>query len=162
MQSFQIPQEACSHVGKSLKAIRQHVLPRFLMKGFASRTEGKEIYTLVYRTEVKPFEANITKVGVEKYFYGKEGELSVDDEITELEGKYAPLIDELRNIQGNIEITDQRTPDLITYLVIRTKHVPEGGSSISFRSAFWPSSVILSVPSISTPNLPLIDLTDNR
>ena len=101
------------------------------MKGFASRTEGKEIYTLVYRTEVKPFEANITKVGVEKYFYGKEGELSVDDEITELEGKYAPLIDELRDIQGKVEITDQRIPDLITHLVIRTKYVRD-----SFRGSF--------------------------
>ena len=40
----------------------------------------------------KPFETNIEKISVEKYFYGKEGEISADDEITDLESGYAEVI----------------------------------------------------------------------
>jgi hypothetical protein len=52
---------------------RQHILPRFLLKGFASRIEGEKIYTWVYPRNSPPVEANIRKVGVEKHFYGKQG-----------------------------------------------------------------------------------------
>jgi hypothetical protein len=102
---------------------RQHILPRFLLKGFASRNEKGKIFTWVYPRNQTPIEANIRKVGVEKHFYGKQGEMSVDDDITEFEGKYAPLLDELRANEIKSEISDQRIPHLITHLVTRTKHL---------------------------------------
>lgn len=108
-----------------MAAIRQHILPRFLLKGFASRIQGKEIYTWVYKQEQEPFETNIINIGVEKYFYGGDGELSVDDEITDFEGNYAPLIDELRSYKGTKEISHHRIPNLIAHLMIRTKHIRE-------------------------------------
>src|SRR3989339_11523 len=101
---------------------RHHILPRFLLKGFASRVEGEKIYTWVYPRNRTPIEANIRKVSVEKHFYGKEGELCVDDDITKFESEYAPLLVELRECTGQIEIFDPRVPNLITHLVTRTKH----------------------------------------
>jgi hypothetical protein len=106
-----------------MAAIRQHILPRFLLKGFASRIQGKEIYTWVYARERKPFQTNIINIGVEKYFYGGDGELSADEVITDFEGEYAPLLDELMAYKETVEISDLRIPNFITHLVIRTKHI---------------------------------------
>ncbi|MGB8991964.1 MAG: DUF4238 domain-containing protein, partial [Desulfobaccales bacterium] len=102
---------------------RQHILPKFLLKGFPNRIENGKIFTWVYPRNQKPIEANIRKVCVEKYFYGKLGESSADDDITKLENEYAPLLDELRVRKMDGEISDQRIPQLITHLVIRTKHI---------------------------------------
>ncbi|MDP3182813.1 MAG: DUF4238 domain-containing protein [Desulfobaccales bacterium] len=102
---------------------RQHILPRFLLKGFASRIHGKEIYTWVYLRKGAIFEANINKIGIEKHFYGRKGEFRVDAEITDFEGEYAPLLDELRDSQGQVEIYNQRIANLITHFVTRTKHL---------------------------------------
>jgi hypothetical protein len=101
---------------------KQHILPRFLLKGFASRIDGEKKYTWVYPKNSPPVEANIRKVCVEKHFYGKQGELSVDEDITKFENEYAPFLDELRECTGQIEIFDPRVPNLITHLVTRTKH----------------------------------------
>jgi hypothetical protein len=64
---------------------RQHIFPRFLLKGFASRVAGREVFAWVYRKEAKVFETNIINIGVEKNFYGREGDVSADAEITNLE-----------------------------------------------------------------------------
>lgn len=104
---------------------RHHILPRFLLKGFASRSEGGKIYTWVYPRNQTPVEANIRRVGVEKYFYGKQGELSVDDDLTKFEGKYAPLLDQLREHIGEIGVPDQNIAKFVTHLAIRTKHLRE-------------------------------------
>jgi len=79
-----------------MAGIRHHILARFLLKGFASKVSGDQTFTWVYRKEGKVFESNIINVAVERYFYGKEGELSVDDEITEIEKTFAPLLSSLR------------------------------------------------------------------
>lgn len=103
---------------------RHHILPRFLLKGFASRIEGKEIYTWVYRNDGRINEPNIKNAAVSRYFYGRKGESCVDDNITEFEGQYAPFLDELRVriSHRQIEISDNRIAYLIAHLVGRTKH----------------------------------------
>ena len=102
---------------------RQHIIPRFILKGFASRVQKKEIFTWVYRTDGNIFETNIINVAVERFFYGPKGELCVDEEVTEFEGAISPLIDEIRSKKNVIEITDNRISDLICHLVTRTKHL---------------------------------------
>lgn len=109
-----------------MAGVRHHILPKFLLKGFASRVEGKEkkkIYTWLYPKNGEPCEASIKKVGVEKHFYGKEGELCVDCDITNFESEYALLLDQLRISSIENEIIDQRIANLITHLVTRTKHI---------------------------------------
>jgi hypothetical protein len=102
---------------------RQHILPRFLLKGFGSRIEGKEIYTYVYRKGEQPFETNIKNAAVGRNFYEIKGKISVDEDITKFEGEYAPLLDELRSIPEKKEISDPRIANLITHIVARTKYI---------------------------------------
>jgi len=105
---------------------RHHILPRFLLKGFANQQKGKEIYTWVYPKGKKPYTNNISKVSIDKHFYGKDGEINADIEITNLEFKYALLIDELRNktyLDKIVEVEKTLIPDFIAHLSIRTKHL---------------------------------------
>jgi hypothetical protein len=105
-----------------MAGIRHHILPRFLLKGFASKVVGQEVFTWVYRKEGKIFEANIINVGVEKHFYGKEGELNVDDEITDVERGFAILLDELRRNDNAYEIHNPKMAEFVGHLSSRTKH----------------------------------------
>lgn len=110
---------------------RHHILPRFLLKGFASQNNKKDerIFTWVYQKgKRKAYKNNIRNVSVEKHFYGKEKELEADTEITNIEPKYATLINELRHktYSGNIvEVKTNLIPDFIAHLLVRTKHLRE-------------------------------------
>ena len=106
-----------------MAGIRHHILPRFLLKGFASRIDGQKVFTWVYRRQGNPFEASTKDISVEKHFYGKDGELNVDPEITDLEKRYASLIDELRTRDDQTEILGSQVPEFIAHLSIRTKHL---------------------------------------
>lgn len=106
-----------------MAGVRHHIIPRFLQKGFASRTDKEEIFAWVYRKDTKPFEANTKNIFIEKHFYGKEGELSADEEITELEKCFYPLVDELRNQVGNVDPFSSQIAEFIAHLCIRTKHL---------------------------------------
>jgi len=104
---------------------RQHILPRFLLKGLASRVTGREIFTWVYRKEEKVFEANIKNIGVERNFYGREGELTADAEITNLENEFGILLDKLRAKSDQTEIHDPRVAEFVAHLCVRTRHLRE-------------------------------------
>lgn len=104
-----------------MAGIRHHILPRFLLKGFSSRVQGEEAFTWVYHKGKNPYETNTKNVSVEKFFYGKEGELCADDEITKLEGEYSVLIEELRNKDDRVEVSDIRIGEFIVHLLFRTK-----------------------------------------
>lgn len=87
-----------------MAGVRQHILPRFLLKGFASKMDGQEVFTWVCRKGGNIFEANIKNVAVEKHFYTGPGEINVDDEITEIERGFALLLDELRQKNDGFEV----------------------------------------------------------
>ncbi len=106
-----------------MAGIRHHILPRFLLKGFASKVEGQEVFAWVYRREGKVFETNLVNVAVEKHFYGKDGELNVDDEITDIEGEFAILLDYLRRRASGHRISETKIADFIGHLSSRTKHL---------------------------------------
>jgi Protein of unknown function (DUF4238) len=57
---------------------RHHIIPRFLLKGFASKVERDQTFAWVFRKGRIPFETNINNI-VENDFYGKEG---ADEAIT--------------------------------------------------------------------------------
>ena len=64
---------------------------------------------------VEPIELNVTKIGVEKDFYGKE----LDDRITELESGFASLADDLRARSGPVDKPE--IADLVAHLTLRTR-----------------------------------------
>lgn len=92
------------------------------MKGFASRVEGEEIFTWVYRKDSIVFEGNTKNINVEKHLYGREGEeIYADEIITNLEAnKFSPLVDVLRNSEGNVNNLKNEIIDFISHLLIRT------------------------------------------
>ncbi len=102
---------------------RQHFLPRFLLRGFASRTSGDETYSWVFRKNSELFETNIVNIGVSKDFYGSAQDQPVDAQITELESKFAISVEELRRKKKTARIDDISIPDFVVHLAIRTKHL---------------------------------------
>lgn len=102
---------------------RHHVLPRFLLKGFASRTESADSFVYLYRKESGPFETNTKNVSVVTHFYGKEGEVNADDGITEAEGDFASLINTLRECNDGESIDSDSIVEFVVHLSGRTKHL---------------------------------------
>jgi hypothetical protein len=109
---------------------RQHILPRFLIKGFASKSEKLNHFVWVYRKGQAPFESNIINVGVEKDFYS-EDDSTIDEKITDVERGYADLITELRRIKKSELINKELLPNFIAHLEIRTRNVRESFLEIS-------------------------------
>lgn len=108
-----------------MAGIRQHILPRFLLKGFASQVNNKKVLTCVYRKGGIQFETTIENVGLEKHFYGKAGETGADEEITQLESGFARLIDNLRDQPDGAPVDSKEVSDLVAHLTIRTKQLRE-------------------------------------
>ncbi len=101
---------------------RHHYLPRFLQKGFSSRQNGKEVFTWVYRKDGEPLQTNIVNVGAERHFYGNPGESSVDDDITDKELEFSPLLEELRGYPSDTTIKDKWLDEFVIHLITRTRH----------------------------------------
>lgn len=101
---------------------RQHILPRFLLRGFRSRTSGDQTYTWVQRKGEPPFESNILNVSVGRKFYEGSQE-DVDEDITTLENRFAPIIERLRQESSSRTISLSEIPEFIVHLLIRTKNL---------------------------------------
>lgn len=109
---------------------RHHTCPRFLLKGFASSTRKREIYTWMYRKGAGGIELNIGNVGVERDFYGREDESELDERITADEGQYARLLDDLRSRDCvDPRVIDQNIPNLIAHLCLRTRQFRQSATS---------------------------------
>jgi hypothetical protein len=101
---------------------RQHTIPRFILKGFQSRTGGDEIFVWLYRRSSKAVETNIKNVGAGRDFYRKAGPGTLDDQITELENSYSPLLEMLRSQVRAGPVCDAGgLPNLIAHLSTRTR-----------------------------------------
>lgn len=95
---------------------RQHFLPRFLQRGFASQVQGDKIFTWVYRKDKPVSELNTSYVGVGRKFYTIDGDSEVDDMITDAENNtFAHLVKQLRESDvGPIETGS--IPELLAHL----------------------------------------------
>lgn len=101
---------------------RHHTIPRFLLKGFASSSRGKATNVWCYRKNAPGLEPNIENVGVERDFYGVEGESDLDEKITALESDYARFVIDLRDGRyGAGPIDDQRIAEFVTHMALRTR-----------------------------------------
>ncbi len=105
-----------------MAGIRQHYLPQFLLKGFASRINREEVYTRVFKKNKDPYETNIKNVGIEKYFYTREN-TSSDNIITSVESNYSLLINNLRKLSYGIKLEPKAISEFIAHLIIRINHI---------------------------------------
>jgi hypothetical protein len=102
---------------------RQHFVPQFLQRGFASHVVGEEAYTWVYRRGVQPFNTNVKNAGVEGFFYSLGQDMELDESITDFEGEFNFLVSDLR--LGRLNLTDNAFPiaRLLAHLEVRTRHL---------------------------------------
>lgn len=119
-----------------MAGIRQHFMPRFLQKGFASRTTTSEAYTWVFRKGASPFEANTINVGVEGRFYNEGEDTEADDLITSDEYKFDSLV---RDIKDGVtsSLADPQLPEMIAHLEIRTRHLRQNFIRMSDIAGSW-------------------------
>lgn len=108
-----------------MAGIRQHYLPRFLLKGFVSKTNKQEKYTFVFPKDGKPYETNLINIGLEKYFYGTPKNSETDDAITSEEEKYVSFVEEIRTLDRTSQVDQFKSHSFITHLVFRAKHIRE-------------------------------------
>lgn len=102
---------------------KQHYIPRFLFKGFASKyISRKEVYVWYFeRNGTEGREENTRDIGYEPDFYGA----LLDDLITKKENSYARVIDRVRSkrkIQGGDK---EQVVEFVFSLALRTKHARE-------------------------------------
>jgi hypothetical protein len=114
-----------------MAGIRHHILPRFLLRGFESKTIDGKVFAWVYSKKHSHMEMSTKDISVEKYFYGRDGEVNIDPEITKIEPEFADLLNDLRKKSEGV--SDLRIAKFITHLCTRTKHLRDSvGESMKF------------------------------
>ena len=106
--------------------VRQHYIPRFLLRGFASKVSNEKVFVWYLRKGEEPIEVSTKDIALEKYFYGEPGQDSLDKTITERENDFAKVVDKAR---GETELSDEDNKILIQIvqdIIIRTRHVRKG------------------------------------
>lgn len=102
---------------------KQHYIPRFLLKGFASKisTKGSRTYAQTYvYTKQSIYQSNIDDIASEKKYYDDINCCGVDDMLGDVEQVFAPWVNSLRN--GICDDVDSATAsDFMLHLSIRSK-----------------------------------------
>lgn len=112
---------------------RHHFIPRFLLKGFAVPGTSAVSRVWVYRREAPPFESSIDNVAVEKHFYGKAAESTLDSLITDLEPDFAQVVAAVRELPNAAHVAEPTVPRLAAHIFARTRQI-----RLSLESAFQP------------------------
>jgi hypothetical protein len=97
---------------------RQHYLPQFLQRGFAD-AEG---FVWLFRKNEHGRRVRTRNVGVERTFYTKGNDPTVDDVITTAEAKFSRIIRTLRASQPG-QLDSGSLPELFAHLEVRTRHL---------------------------------------
>lgn len=101
---------------------RQHFLPRFLLKGFASRSGRDSHFVHVFQQNRAPYEANIVNVAVGGDFYGRDADNGVETGLRPLESEHAALLDRIRT-DGLIGDERLVLGEFVRQLLVRTRHM---------------------------------------
>lgn len=102
---------------------RQHFVPQFLQRGFASHVIGDEAFTWVHRKGAQPFNTNVKNAGVEGFFYSVGQGTELDDSITDFEGEFNSLISDIRSGASHVTADALRIAQLLAHLEMRTRHL---------------------------------------
>jgi hypothetical protein len=104
----------------------QHHLPQFLLKGFASRSNKKEVFTWLIRKTGSITETNVKGIAKSRDFYGNPNETDLEQRLSEMEDGFAKLVRQLRAGSG----LDQKLLlcQFVASTQIRTANVRSGVS----------------------------------
>jgi len=101
---------------------RQHFLPRFLLKGFASRSRRDSHFIHVFQKSRAPHETNTINVAVVGDFYGRGADSSVENGLREREREHAAVLDRIR-MEGLIDENRIVLGEFVRQLLVRTRHM---------------------------------------
>jgi hypothetical protein len=105
---------------------RQHYLPRLLQRGFLDDASNPKERTWLNRKSVPARLVGIRDVGVEEFFYSRpasNGQQTLDDFITELEGDLSAVIAGYRTAVHGDVVDARIAARTIVHLVTRTAHI---------------------------------------
>jgi Protein of unknown function (DUF4238) len=107
---------------------RQHFLPRFLLKGFASRSRGGSYFTYLFQKGRAPHETNTINVAVVGDFYGREADGGgVEAGLGESERLHATVLDRVRK-EGLVDEDRLVLGEFIRLLLVRTRHMRDSAT----------------------------------
>lgn len=102
-----------------------HFIPRFLLNGFASRSDSKDRRVWVFDKNGRIAETNIGSVAKQRYFHGDPADSPLEYTVADRETSFAPLVQRLRS--GCASREDLRAaPELVVHLWVRTKNIRDG------------------------------------
>ncbi|MEQ9881279.1 hypothetical protein F157LOC_03318 [Pectobacterium brasiliense] len=103
---------------------RQHFIPRFLQRGFATERGGKYFSSFCNKEKIKE-NVIIENIGVENYFYSVDGDYLIDEKITNSEiYEYSSIHKMLLNNPCQLgENNSSSLAGFIAHLESRTRHV---------------------------------------
>jgi len=118
-----IAQAGAGRLTGNMAGRRTHILPRFLLKGFAKKIRGDQVYVWRYAAAQASLPTNVINVAVERDFYGRPDEpIEADTAITEIEKSYGPVVGRLRDGAPG-PVHDPLIASFIVHLSSRTKHL---------------------------------------
>lgn len=100
---------------------RHHFIPQFLQRGFASLGDVHNAW--VFHKERSAINTNIKNIAIEGQFYAHEGDTSVDDKITDVEGSLAAFVTKLCGAPDGTAVDSHKAAELINHSLVRTRHV---------------------------------------
>jgi hypothetical protein len=98
---------------------RNHFVPKFFLKRFASRVEGEKAWLWLYRKEVTPKEVGVKAVGTGSFFYGKP-ESGIEDDLNPFEERTVSVLAAIDN-GDDPNRHAQDLEELIWILFVRTR-----------------------------------------
>lgn len=103
-------------------AVRQHFLPRFLLRGFSVRQGKKQHYVYEFRGNGVVRRGEVGTVGFQRRFYGSD---DLENNLADLEGSYASFIQTLRTSSLDSTMKPQ-IDEFVSHLIVRTNNLRKG------------------------------------
>ena len=111
---------------KGTRTKGQHILPRFLLNAFASRSKGDERYAFLFRRGRSAVETNTKNIGKEHLFYGEPDQTGVETALQVAEQQFARAHRAVINRRAIDDDTLKTLIDFIAHLAIRGGHLRHG------------------------------------
>jgi len=102
---------------------RQHYIPRFLLRGFASQARGNKVLTWYFRKGRPPVEVSLRDIGLGKSFYDSSLATGLDQGITAREKALAEMLSRVRNEHGVRASDLDLLVEFLVLTICRTSHV---------------------------------------
>lgn len=100
------PVPAGAPLPKNVRKTRQHIVPKWLQRGFSHSKNPKRAKVAVYRKDSEPFFTNIANVGVQKSYFTS-AYFDGDESVTQLDGEFASIMDRLQGQEGTLTDEDK-------------------------------------------------------